>query len=153
VTQSQASSVGAADTAAKPAEIRWNASNGPLLAQVTPGPTGNFSTELSLPQASPGVYYVVLTSAAKDVARVAVQVTEPGSSSSRSVSSGLWTGFGTANGSTDAVEVSSATRSVAPGAGMLAGIGLAAFGVAASAMGLSIAALNKRRAAKAGVSS
>jgi len=108
---------------------------------------------VSLPQASPGVYYVVLTSAAKDVARVAVQVTEPGSSSSRSVSSGLWTGFATSSGGTDATAVSSAARAVAPGAGMLAGIGLAAFGVAASAMGLSIAALNKRRAAKAGVSS
>ena len=130
------------------AQIHWNAADGPLLAQVSPSQSGAFSAEVTLPQAAPGVYYLVLTSQSKDVARVAVQVTKPGSTvSAAGVSSGLWSGFSAAN-STASLGVASPAAPTGSDPAMLAGMGLTAFGVAASAMGLSVAALRKRRTSR-----
>lgn len=61
-----------------PAEIRWNGLDGPKIATVERTTADQtFSVEATLPDAAPGVYYLLLVSGEKGVARAAVEVTDP----------------------------------------------------------------------------
>lgn len=61
-----------------PAEVRWNSLDGPKLAVVERANADQtFSVEATLPDAAPGVYYLLLVSGEKGVARAAVEVTDP----------------------------------------------------------------------------
>lgn len=58
-------------------EIRWNSMSGPVLAEVTPV-GGSFSVAVTIPQATPGVYYIVTKSPTRATpARLAFEVTAP----------------------------------------------------------------------------
>lgn len=59
------------DTA--PMTIRWNSVSGPVLAEVTS--SYEFSVPLTIPDAEPGVYYLVAVSGDTAMARAAFEVT------------------------------------------------------------------------------
>lgn len=119
-----------------PAEIRWNALNGPNLAAVekTDAELG-FSVEATLPEVSPGVYYLLLVSGDKVVARSAVEVTAPRSRS----------GFATPDLFTTGLDSSAPSDSDSSGRMLLVGVGLLAAGlVVLSAVGLAAPRRTKR---------
>lgn len=58
-------------------ELRWNSLTGPVLAEVQAEVNGSISTEVSVPAALPGVYYVVAIVEGRAVARSAFEVTAP----------------------------------------------------------------------------
>ena len=58
-----------------PVTVRWNALDGPVLAQATVSPGTAATLDVTIPQAAPGVYYLVLDTSA-GVARSAFEVTD-----------------------------------------------------------------------------
>ncbi|MGH9226908.1 MAG: hypothetical protein ACRD2W_24695 [Acidimicrobiales bacterium] len=44
--------------ATNPVQLRWNGLEGPLLAEVRPDPSGNFSLPVTVPDSAPGAYTV-----------------------------------------------------------------------------------------------
>jgi len=136
-----------------PVEVRWNGLNGPGLANATAGPGGTFSAVVNVPEAAPGVYYLVVSAGETAVARNAFEVTAsasvPGGPVStanvpgRSVSSGLWNGLSANRGAVDAGTVAGTpSRTQSPGA--LIGIALAGAGAVAMS-GVALTVSRRRR--------
>jgi hypothetical protein len=59
-----------------PVAVRWNALDGPVLAQADLAPGTAATLDVTIPQTAPGVYYLVLDTSA-GVARSAFEVTDP----------------------------------------------------------------------------
>jgi len=59
---------------AGPVALRWNALDGPVLAQTVVAPGTGATLDVTIPPAAPGVYYLVLETSA-GVARSAFEVT------------------------------------------------------------------------------
>jgi len=139
-----------------PVEIRWNGLNGAELANATAGPGGTFSAAVNVPEAAPGVYYLVVSAGETAVARNAFEVTESASASNgrasaanvpgRSVSSDLWNGLSANRGAVDAGTVAGTSRTRGPGA--LIGIALA--GAGAVAMSGVVLTVSRRRRERPG---
>jgi len=139
-------------------EIRWNSAQGQPLASTSANATGAFSVTGTVPDATPGVYYIVATAGAAgqpapQIARIAFEVTGSADNAAAQAaapqakaatgSSQLWNGF-----TATEANVASAGQTVPTGA---SGTGAAGFGLlAAGAIGLAGgAALTLKRRSKA----
>ncbi|MGH2772625.1 MAG: hypothetical protein ACRDIU_05755, partial [Actinomycetota bacterium] len=105
-------------TASGPVSVRWNTANGPILATVTVNGDQMFSASVTVPQASPGVYYLILTSGTSRLAGTAIQIVEPGSAAKTAVSDGLWSGFSSDGPAADTVEAAAPKASPTAAAGV-----------------------------------
>ena len=66
---------GQAISAKGPVDIRWNGLQGPVLGVAKPDAAGNFSVTVKVPEASPGVYFLVAVAGDSGVARHVFEVT------------------------------------------------------------------------------
>jgi len=133
-------------------EIRWNGLNGTQMASATAGPAGTFSTVVNVPEATPGIYYLVVNAGETAVARNVFEVTTPASAATgglsassnsvRSVSSDLWNGLAASRGAVEA-GATPGTPNRAQSAGTLIGIALA--GAGAIALSGALLAISRRR--------
>lgn len=143
---------------AGPVEIRWNGSDGPLLASSEasskPVPDGtNLSVPVTVPsQARPGVYYLVAVqrdASGNVIAKAAetFEVRSAGSSvsgaSQRAVSGDLWSGLAGNTGRISAAE--SEVRAAASSGYLAVGISLAGISALALALGAGTLASRKRK--------
>lgn len=131
-------------------EIRWNAPDGPIVGAAM-GP--DFSTTFTVPEASPGIYYVVALQKGPDGSVIGkasdtFELTGPadspagviGSSEGRSASAssaGLWEGFSNIQGSSpDRIAPPADTVPSGPSPAFLIGLGLVTAGAGALTAGL-----------------
>ncbi len=137
--------------------IRWNTINGPKLAEVAPSHAGSFSTTITIPDASPGIYFILIETA-NGVGRAAFEVTAPGPEASdpasaapaEAVRTDLWQGFSSINEVLQREPSQSSASSQQPGArSMGAGAFLAVAGLAGLAAFGAIA-VRRRELASAG---
>lgn len=136
-----------------PIEVRWNSPKGPLVgtgvAAITP--TGlNFATEVTIPEAEPGVYYLVVSTSDGGTARAAFEVLSPAASAPTAAAptpalapgtEALWNGLG--NGSP--VPGPETSLGSPAGSGMAIGVGLAAVGLVGMFAGFTTVALRRQR--------
>jgi hypothetical protein len=121
-------------------ELRWNALNGPVLAQAQADDSGRITASVTVPAASPGVYYVVAVVDGRAVARSAFEVTPPpGVAATAPNPGGLRASDALANPSTGG--------STGPQAGVI----LLAVGLVLLAGGLGSVVIRSGRRAPAGV--
>jgi len=122
-----------------PVEIRWNSADGPVVS--TPIRAGAFS--VTVPDVSPGVYYLVFATKDAGVGRMAFDVTPSAGAagSSSKAPADLWSGFASGSKalSADAPAVDSRPGNTA------AGLGLFGAGLLMTA-GVSVIALRRSRA-------
>jgi len=120
-----------------PVEIHWNSADGPVVS--TPVRAGAFS--VTVPDVSPGVYYLVFATKDAGVGRMAFDVTPSAgvSRSSAGVPADLWSGFSTGSSSLDGTSVR-ATNST----NSAAGLGLLGLGLMMTA-GVTVLALRRSR--------
>lgn len=55
-------------------ELRWNASDGPLLAKVTTDNVGSLSATVTVPDVAPGIYFIMAIAGDAGVARMSFEV-------------------------------------------------------------------------------
>ncbi|MGH2810789.1 MAG: hypothetical protein ACRDIA_07890 [Actinomycetota bacterium] len=124
--------------------VRWNALDGPELARTTLAEGRELALEFTVPDAAPGVYYVVVAgSDGQEVARAALEVTSAaGGSRGANAASDLWGGFNQASSPAGDDLVGAAGRET--GSGGAAGYALIAAGLA-SAAALTFVALGRGR--------
>lgn len=119
-----------------PVEIRWNGVGGKVLASVTPT-DGAFSVPVEIPEATPGIYSLMLVTDNAGVGRTAFEVI--GSAADASASGPI-------------VQLWPTTEGVAPTSGTaagpsLAGVGLLAIGLVGLFAGTTVAVARRRRVA------
>lgn len=131
-------------------EIRWNTPDGPIVGAAM-GP--DFSTTFTVPEVSPGIYYVValqkgpdgsVIGKASDTFELMATAGSPagaaGSSKGRSASAssaGLWEGFSNVQGSSpDRIAPPAETALSEPSPAFLIGLGLVTAGAGALTAGL-----------------
>ena len=132
-----------------PAEIRWNSLDGPAVSPAFEPSGTTYSTQITVPQTEPGVYYMILVSSGQVVARqpFEVNITAGAGTASEVVASDLWSGLSaTADSATSPAGVEHSGGSPSGRSGMGLGISLLAVGIVCS--GLSLAAVAKRSKAK-----
>ncbi|MGH2809250.1 MAG: hypothetical protein ACRDIA_00025 [Actinomycetota bacterium] len=133
-----------------PVEIRWNTETGPRVDTAVTRSGSSFSSQVTVPDSTPGVYYLVVVSNGRKLASAPIQVTDSlGQAGSSARAAGdLWTGFDADQPSTDGLGgVSKAPGG--PKAGLLLGAGLLAVGGAAVFSAVVVAGRTRRRSAKA----
>jgi len=133
-----------------PVEIRWNTATGPRVDTATTGSAASFSSQITVPDVAPGVYYLVVVSSGQKLASAPLQVTDPSANTPSPAASGdLWTGFDVNQPSIDGL----GGVSKAPGglkAGLVLGMGLLAVGTVAAVSTLAVIGRARRRSAKSG---
>jgi len=141
-----------------PVEIRWNSATGPTLASVpAKGGWEAFQGQITIPDASPDVYYLVAVVGGQGVARAAYEVTAPGSSadptsasasrSATGVASDLWSGLAASSNAVSAQPEPSLSQTTTP-KGLMAGMAFLALGVMTLSGG-AVLAFGRKRTAKA----
>lgn len=136
-----------------PIQVRWNSPKGPVLgtgvAAITP--TGlNFATEVTIPEAAPGVYYLVVNTNDGGTARAAFEVLSPNAAAPTAAAptpalvpgtEALWDGLGNSS------PVAGPETSVGSpgGSGMAVGAGMAAVGLVGMFAGFTTVALRRQR--------
>jgi len=123
----------------EPVRIRWNGSSGPQVASVVPNAEGTFAASVTIPDVSPGVYFLTAGTEDRTVSRTAFEVvpsatiryarTEAGSF--KSVSSDVWNGLNRTVQSGDGRPLalaSSPSSSVMIAGGALFAVGLGGLG-------------------------
>ncbi|MGH2771547.1 MAG: hypothetical protein ACRDIU_00160 [Actinomycetota bacterium] len=113
-------------------QIRWDSVNGPAVDLATTVTGEKFESVVAIPQAAPGVHYLIVTLGDRKLASAPFQVTSGGGRASAS-SADLWNGFSKTTGGTGA-DVPPSTG--APGNGLGAGLALLAVGGAGITLGL-----------------
>lgn len=144
-----------------PVEIRWNSAAGPVLAasETSAGPeTGRtFSTQVTIPEVSPGVYYLLATIEGQGVARAAFEVTSAGVTTAPSVGArptagveaDLWSALGPST-ARNAPAASALPERGASSPALIAGTAFLALGAAALSAG-AVVALGRKRPQRAAV--
>lgn len=123
-----------------PVELRWNALNGPVVGTAVADPSGKFSTEVTVPEAAPGVYSLLVVAEGAGLGRTAFEVTPSSAGSAQASSSSMANAW-------DRGPVGVASPE-APGAGLglTIGAGMLAVGLVALFSGFTVANSRRRRA-------
>lgn len=139
-----------------PVQVRWNSVTGAALASATTDEAGAFSVTVTVPQADPGIYYLVIGSGSEGVGRSAFEVTAPSTERQSNAASAdaagkagpnvdLWQGFASKApepaGGVSLAEPTSAGRNGMTGVGAL----LASLGGAVLAL-IGISSLHRTKA-------
>ena len=137
-----------------PVEIRWNSNQGAAIGEGLSDFNGNFSVPARIPDAEPGMYFLVVTAGEAGVVRTAFQVTSEGVSDAveelpaAAGSSDLWRGF---SGSAGSVEAEGGAVATSAGSAVGAALGGAFFALGAAALvGLGFLSLRRRRISQRG---
>jgi len=121
-----------------PVEIHWNSADGPVVS--SPLPSGGM--QVTVPNVSPGVYYLVFATKDAGVGRMAFDVT-PSAGVFRSSAGGpadLWSGFSTGSSALDGAPAQAANST-----NSAAGLGLLGLGLMMTA-GVTVLAWRRSRA-------
>ncbi|MGI8425859.1 MAG: hypothetical protein ACR2M4_04525 [Actinomycetota bacterium] len=137
--------------ASAPVEVRWNSLEGAKIGEGVADFNGNFAAATRIPEASPGVYFLVVRAGDAGVVRTPFEVTgekapsraatDGSAASAAASSSDLWTGFSTTRGAAQS-NVQAAQPGDASGIQAALGGTLLAVGVSGLAFGL---VLTRRR--------
>jgi len=119
-----------------PVQIHWNSIDGPVVS--SPAPSGGM--QVTVPDVSPGVYYLVFATKDAGVGRMAFDVTPSAGSTapSHKAPSDLWSGF---DSGSPALTAAPAQASISQN--VMAGLGLFAAGLLMMS-GLAVVALRRR---------
>lgn len=127
--------------AGAPVEVRWNSLEGVKIGEGVADPVGNFAVSARIPQAEPGIYFIVVKAGAAGVVRTSFEVTSERAVASENrpadraaSSTDLWSAF-----STDSAAIESGgaqTADADSGGQAILGAALLAAGAAALAIGL-----------------
>ncbi|HSH58973.1 MAG TPA: hypothetical protein VK988_04895 [Acidimicrobiales bacterium] len=123
-----------------PVEIRWNALDGPVVGTAVADPSGNFSAEVTVPEAAPGVYSLLVVAEGAGLGRTAFEVTPSAVApvpASPSPVADAWAGDSAGVASPDAP---------AAGLGLTVGVGMLAVGLVALFSGFTVAVSRRRPA-------
>ena len=134
---------GQVPVARTPLEVRWNSNTGPVLGSGVSSSEGAYSIDFTVPDAAPGVNYVILTSGGDRLSAVPFQVTAAGELTPVAGGSDLWSGFSQSRAQLS--EAQSPAETTEDGK-LPAGIALLAVGAVAG--GASAAVIARRRLAR-----
>lgn len=136
-----------------PIQVRWNSPRGPLLgtgvAAMTPAGI-NFATEVTIPEAGPGVYYLVVSTSDGGTARAAFEVLSPAAAAPTAAAptpalapgtEALWNGLSSGS----PVPGPETSLGSPGGSGTAVGVGLAAVGLVGMFAGFTTVALRRQR--------
>jgi len=135
-----------------PVEVRWNSLEGEKIGASTADFNGNFAVSAKIPQAKPGIYFLVVRAGDAGVVRSPFEVTSEGALSTPDAvpfadvaasSADLWSAFSDSGAS---VEGTGATQGSGDNSGIqaLAGAALLVAGIAGLASGLAVARRRSR---------
>lgn len=134
-------------------QIHWNGFGGPVVGSgVVPADQSRFSIEVTVPEASPGIHYLIMLAPDGTTARAAIEVEGPtgsglssAGSGKRTVSSDLWSGLMPSGSMGFPVSPAAAERPSSASPALAAGIAMSAFGLGAVAAALAAGGSRRKK--------
>lgn len=133
-----------------PVELRWGGADGDLVSVVMADAEGNFSAQIPLPSASPGIYSMVAVAGGRTVGRAAVEMTAPAApAATANIPLPHLSGHGEPGATSVDQRSDSNQRADGRDGYLAAGAGLAGVGLVGLAVGGLAAVSRRRRLARA----
>lgn len=138
-----------------PVEVRWNSLDGPKIGEGVTNFSGDFAVSARIPEAEPGIYFLIVKAGDAGVVRSPFEVTSEsalrapgagGSTDPAASSADLWSAFSESGPGSEPIGAMP-NAGQGPGIQALAGVTLLAAGSAALAAGLVV---SRRRSRTAG---
>jgi hypothetical protein len=130
-------------------EIRWNGVRGPVIGTALTGQDGganDFTAQVTIPEATPGVYYLVAAAENGQVSRAAFEVTPSDPAATPAVAPRVVGSQPNVDNAWNSQGPGPADASTSPG--LVAGMGLLAVGMVALFSAFGVAAVHRHRSGR-----